>query len=931
MKKRVLALLLTLCMLVSLAPGAFAEDSEELLLDEEPLELIDFADEEPTEEPAEEPAEEPTEEPADEPDALRPSDGIEATSGVCGDNLTWTLDDAGTLTISGTGPMWDFDWDENLCPWNDGSHTIEAVVIENGVTSIGQLAFASHGTLTSVTIPDSVTYIGNGAFCNCRGLTSVTIPGRVMNIDDNAFYGCSGLTSVEIGNGVTRIGNCSFYGCSGLTSMTIPDSVTNIDNWAFYDCSSLTSVTIGNGVTAIGERAFQHCWCLTEITLPEGLRSIGVYAFADDSGLMSEHEYVLDIPASVTEIGRGAFGGCGLSSFRVSEKNPCFCAVDGVLMTKDGRELVEYPMARTGSSYTVPAGVTCIRGGAFYAGAIFGETYKLELETILLPDSLKEIGPYAFECCYTLKEVNLPGALNILEEAAFYNCIGLTEITIPGSVTSIGDWAFSNCSSMTSVTIGNGVNSIGKCAFSSCSSLTSVTIPDSVTNIGDWAFSNCSSMTSVTIGNGVKSIGKYAFQSCSSLTEIRFLGSAPTIGEGCFNGITTTAYYPVDDDSWTADVRQNYSGTITWVPYQSQLPAPVLTEAFNSATGVRVSWKPVDGAVKYELLRKNLTLNETQWKVVGETTECSLIDKTAKSSNRYTYTVRAVNILGNAGAYNETGRTCTYIAKADITDITVMADGVHLTWSKPAGAKNFRVMRRPDGVAKWTVLDVIQGTSYVDTTAKTGTKYWYTVRGVSMDNKVLINSYNGTGWSMKPLAAPVLTEAFNSATGVRVSWNAVDGASKYRLLRKNLTKNETEWSMVAETTECSIIDTSAQSASRYSYTVVCIDGNGRICSPEGNTRTCTYIAMAKITEIKGVSNGVSLTWSRPAGAKNFRVFRKLDGETKWTAIADVQGTSYLDTTAEKGVKYWYTVRAITMDGTMYTNSYNSYGWSVTRK
>ncbi|MCR5663654.1 MAG: hypothetical protein K6G17_02100 [Oscillospiraceae bacterium] len=88
--------------------------------------------------------------------------------------------------------------------------------------------------------------------------------------------------------------------------------------------------------------------------------------------------------------------------------------------------------------------------------------------------------------------------------------------------------------------------------------------------------------------------------------------------------------------------------------------------------------------------------------------------------------------------------------------------------------------------------------------------------------------------------------------------------------------------------------------------------------------------MAKITALGNVTNGVKLVWSKPAGAKNFRVFRKTEGG-QWEAIADVQGTNYIDKTAKKGVKYWYTVRAITMDGKMYINSYNSYGWSVTRK
>ncbi|MCR5664722.1 MAG: hypothetical protein K6G17_07625 [Oscillospiraceae bacterium] len=390
--------------------------------------------------------------------------------------------------------------------------------------------------------------------------------------------------------------------------------------------------------------------------------------------------------------------------------------------------------------------------------------------------------------------------------------------------------------------------------------------------------------------------------------------------------------------SWQKAMQQLGSGNLADVGFyaynrQTRCPCatPVLTEAFNSATGVRVSWNPTESGAKFRLLRKNVTLGETVWKSVGVTTECTLIDKTAKSSNRYTYTVERVNDDNCAiSRRDETGRTCTYIAKADVTELKVTAEGVGVAWTKPAGAKNFRVMRRPDGTAKWTVLAVIEGTSYLDTTAQKGVKYWYTVRGVSMDNKVLINSYNGTGWSIRPTDEPVLTEAFNSATGVRVSWTAAEGASKFRLLRKNLTLGETEWKNVGETEENTLIDKTAKSSNRYTYTVECIDVNGRVCSTRDETgRTCTFIAMARITELKSTDDGISVTWEKPAGAKNFRVFRKIEGGG-WQILTDVQDTTYTDTTAQEGVRYWYTVRAVSMDGRIYINSYNATGWSVTR-
>ena len=597
------------------------------------------------------------------------------------------------------------------------------------------------------------------------------------------------------------------------------------------------------------------------------------------------------------------------------------------------------------------------------------ESYTDEIQSVIISSGVTTIGSQAFYGCKYLTSVTIPASVMKIEDRAFFWCSALASVTIPNSVTELGDYAFYGCRMLTSVTIPAGVTTIGSAPFDNCSGLTSITVasgntayasrdgvlfnkamteliccpqgkagayavPAGVTSIGDSAFEDCSLLTSVTIPAGVTAIGEDTFYYCSSLTSVSIPASMTMIGDGAFYGCSmlSDVRYAGSESEWNAiSIEPNNEPLLDATIHYAPLPAPVLTEAFNSATGVRVSWQALSGAVKYRLLRKNVTLGETQWKKVGETTALTLIDTTAKSSNRYTYTVEAVDSTGETGARDETGRTCTYIAKADITALKAVSGGVSITWTKPAGAKNFRVMRRNDGETKWTTIAVVEGTSYIDTSAPKGGKLWYTVRGVSMDNTVLINSYNGTGWSIFHVSPPVLTEAFNSATGVRVSWQAVTGAAKYRLLRKNVTKGETSWTAVGTTTELTLIDTSAVSSNRYTYTVECIDANGRTCSTTNPTgRTCTYIAMAKITEIKSVSNGMSLTWSKSAGAKNFRVFRKTDGGS-WTPIKDLQGTSYVDTTAQKGVKYWYTVRAVTLDGSMYINSYNATGWSCTRQ
>ena len=181
-------------------------------------------------------------------------------SGKCGENVTYTLDSDGLLTISGSGKMYDDTW-QNASQWN----STFSVEISDGVTSIGNEAFMYCSSLTSITIPDSVTDIGYQVFTCCRSLTSVTIPNSVTSIGEDAFYECSSLTSITIPNSVTSIGESAFAYCTGLTSITIPNSVTNIGNGAFYKCSSLTSVTIQDIVKSISNYAFLNCKSLKDV------------------------------------------------------------------------------------------------------------------------------------------------------------------------------------------------------------------------------------------------------------------------------------------------------------------------------------------------------------------------------------------------------------------------------------------------------------------------------------------------------------------------------------------------------------------------------------------------------------------------------------------------------------------------------------------
>ncbi len=320
------------------------------------------------------------------------------------DNLTWKLYEDGKLTISGTGAMKDYNAAENLSPAYNNSK-VKKVVIEDGVTSIGERAFSNCSTLISITIPKSVTSIGKTAFYNCTSLTNITIPNSVTSIGNLAFSYCRSLTSITIPGSVTSIGSSAFSECRNLKSIIIPNSVTSIEYAAFYNCSSLTDIVIPSSVTSIGNSAFHYCESLTSITIPDSVTSIGDAAFYNCSSLTN-----IKIPDSVTSIGDSAFENCrNLTSITISDR------------------------------------VTSIENWAF-AGCS-------SLTSITIPDSVTSIGESAFENCSSLTSITIPDGVTNIGYGAFNSCSSLTSITIPDSVTSIENGAFYNCSSLTTISL----------------------------------------------------------------------------------------------------------------------------------------------------------------------------------------------------------------------------------------------------------------------------------------------------------------------------------------------------------------------------------------------------------------------------------------------------------------------------------------------
>lgn len=450
-------------------------------------------------------------------------------SGQCGSNVNWSFDPfTGILAISGTGKM-----SNDSAPWSSFKTLITAVVMEDGVTSVGNSAFRGCTGLTDVTLSNDVTKIGEYAFAGCSALTDMTLPDSLTAIAGYAFNGCITLTSATFPDGLTYIGAKTFYGCAALISVTLPDSLTTIGDMAFRDCTGLISVTLSNSLTIVNDRAFWNCAALTSVTIPGSVAKIGSAAFKDCTNLDSA---IIVNPNAV--INEGAFNNC--SSDLVIRGWP-----DSTAQTFATRARIAFmPLdeisgqcgANVSFTYGSVIGKLVISGTGAMADYSVGNApwnaYKLLFTSVVIENGVTAVGQSAFEGCANLTGVTLPDSLTSVGSYAFQGCTALRGVTLPDGLTAIGDCAFEGCTALTGVTCPDNLTFIGDRAFSDCTGLTSVTLPDGLTVISDGAFMNCAALTSVTIPVSVARIGGAAFKDCTSLTGVDIGNPNAVIGDG---------------------------------------------------------------------------------------------------------------------------------------------------------------------------------------------------------------------------------------------------------------------------------------------------------------------------------------------------------------------------------------------------------------
>lgn len=414
-------------------------------------------------------------------------------------HVDWSVDEDGTLHITGKGPM---PSGSNANPWlsaftvADGTDKlINSVEIGSGITNISDDAFQLL-QFSSITIPDTVVSIGRAAFYGCGKLTSLTIPDSVTTLGLNVFQ-ASGITSITLGSGVTEIPYGAFKGCFSLTDVHFAEGLTTIQNSAFYSCDALTSITLPDSVTTVALGAFLYCMNLEKVSLG----------------------------SKVSSLAGNAFIGCTkLTNIEVSPDNPYYKA-DGVMVfSKDGKTLVSYRNAS--GSVILPYGITTI-GESALANCD-------ELTSVTIPDDVTTIGEYAFANNFALENVTIGKNVSAISGNSFFGSEKLETLDVSkdspyfkadGVMLLSADGKTLACilNARVEVKVPDGIEKIGENVFQNLRAV-EVELPDTVSVIEANAFRGCH-VKSIKIPAGITAVGADAFAEFQEKTDIYFAGS----------------------------------------------------------------------------------------------------------------------------------------------------------------------------------------------------------------------------------------------------------------------------------------------------------------------------------------------------------------------------------------------------------------------
>ena len=455
---------------------------------------------------------------------------------------------------------------------------------------------------------------------------------------------------------------------------------------------------------------------------------------------------------------------------------------------------------------------------------------------MIIPDNITIIKDGAFCNCTSLKSVIIPDSVTRIDASAFANCKNITTITIPNSVTNIGPYAFYCCENLESITLSNNINFIGEAAFSLCNNLTSVKCTDCNFDINskefgmdafdifaaEWTYadhtpSNWFEFSKATCtNNGANHI------ECTVCKKVLETETIPALGHTSTNWI-------IDSQATINAPGKKHKecttcGEVIETATITQLkPSTPKVTTTNEIGGVNVTWNKVDGAVKYNVYRRQG--GYSTWTLVGTTTSSTLLDKNVKSGIYYVYSVRAYNVSGGYSDYVASmTNTRKYMAVPQLTGISNATNGLYIKWNPVSGVTNgYRVYRRGAGSVHWYYLGTVKTNYFTDTTIKnnSGEYYRYTV----IADGGYHSKFDTTGLYLKRLANPTLTSAVSSKSGITVKWGSVKTATDYYVYRKTANSGWVRIATLPGNSTTTYLDKTAKKGTTYTYTVRACSGS----------------------------------------------------------------------------------------------------------
>ncbi len=729
-----------------------------------------------------------------------------ATSGKCGDNVTWVFSDDGTLTISGKGKMWDYGTTHGYAPWTIWSSrtisdNLKRIVIEGGVESIGDEAFPGLDYVESVEIANTVTSIGAGAFSDTKissinlpngvttigqyafkstSLKTITLPDSVTSVGFGAFGYCESLASATLSNGLKKLGDYMFYECIGLKTVVLGKNTETISNRAFFNCKKLDTVKFSDNLINVEEYAFSGCYALKSIVLPDSVQTIDDSAFRDsplatpnipknlksigDEAFRKSTFTRVDIPAGLADIGWQAFGR-NVDAYYVDENNPVYVMIDGIVWNADEAVIIGCGNSQCKEAYIIG-----------YA---------------------ERVDPYAFSNCTNLKEIYFLGDVPSFRDSCFNNCT-FTAYYPKGNNTWVGQRG----------NYGGKITWVGYDVPTPKVPSLSITT-DAATGKPVLKWGEDDNAIGYVVYRANYKDGDY-FE-WATVDGTKFVDTKAEVGK--------TYYYFV----YALDLNKHMVSQSAIKSITCDCARPVVSITTNASSGKpSLKWNAVDGAAKYEVYRAT-SKNGTYTKMYT-TTSTSYTNSSAVAGTTYYYKVKAIcgkSSYGNSAYSVVKSITCDCARPTVTVKCNENTGKPVLSWKAVDGASKYYIYRSTDGGKTYKYWDSTSKTSYTNSGAEAGKTYYYKVKAVCGKS-----SYGNSAQSLAKsivcdCAKPVLSiTAVNGKP--KLSWNAVDGATKYWVYRSTDGKN---FKYYDTTTKLSYTNMSTTAGTTYYYKLKAVNGS----------------------------------------------------------------------------------------------------------